>query len=69
MPVPSLSTNIQANVSKWTDVQSYFDLECILVTGYDEHLEFLTQSSLSERLHDVWYMCDAGANEKANLVP
>lgn len=69
MPVPSLSTTIQANVSKWTDVQGYCDLECVLITGYDEHLEFLTQSSLGERLHDVWYMCDAAADEEANLVP
>lgn len=69
MPVPSLSTNIAANVSKWTDVQSYFDLECVLVTGYDERIEFNSQASCSEKLHDVWYMPDVSSSDENNIVP
>ncbi|CAL8130897.1 unnamed protein product [Orchesella dallaii] len=69
MPVPSLTTNIAANVTKWTDVQSYFDLECVLITGYDERVEYNTQSTCSEKLHDVWYMPDVSNTDEENLWP
>jgi Capsid protein VP4 len=67
MPVPQLTTNIATNtaITTWTDVQSYFDIECEMVTEF--HIESLYSGDMGViQYKELEYPVTAGAAPQYN---